>query len=59
MATHSSIFAWKPLGQRSLVDYSPCGRQELDMAERLSTPKNGAVVPRIVLNFHLPEICVN
>ena len=25
MATHSSILAWKPLGQRSLVGYSPKG----------------------------------
>ena len=25
MATHSSIFAWKIHGQRSLMDYSPWG----------------------------------
>ena len=25
MATHSSILAWRILGQRSLVDYSPQG----------------------------------
>ena len=27
MATHSSTFAWEPLGQRSLVGYSPWGRR--------------------------------
>ena len=35
MATHSSILAWKSHGQRSLVGYSPGGRKELDMTERL------------------------
>ena len=38
MATHSSILAWRiPHGQRSLVGYSPWGRKESDMTERLST----------------------
>ena len=36
MATHSSIFAWKSRGQRSLVGYSPWGRTELDTTEQLS-----------------------
>ena len=35
MATHSSILAWKIHGQRSLVDYSPWGRKELDTTETL------------------------
>jgi len=30
MATHSSIFAWKCHGQRSLAGYSPRGRKESD-----------------------------
>ena len=33
MASHSSILAWRILSQRSLVDYSPWGRKELDMTE--------------------------
>ena len=35
MATHSSILAGESHGQRSLVGYSPRGRKELDMTERL------------------------
>ena len=37
MATHSSICLENPHGQRSLLDYSPCGHKELDMTERLSS----------------------
>ena len=33
MATHSSILAGQFRGQRSLVDCSPWGRQELDTTE--------------------------
>ena len=29
MATHSSLLAWKPHGQRSLVVYNPQGQKEL------------------------------
>ena len=35
MAIHSSIIAWKILGQRSLVGYSPWGRKESDTTEGL------------------------
>ena len=35
MSTHFSILAWRTHGQRSLVGYSPRGRKELDMTERL------------------------
>ena len=35
MATHSSILAWKSLGQRNLVGYSPWGHKESDTTERL------------------------
>ena len=38
MAIHSSTISWKSHGQRSLVDYSPWGRKELDTTERLSFP---------------------
>ena len=37
MATHSSILARKPHGQRSLVGYSPWGHKELDISEQLNT----------------------
>ena len=37
MATHSSIIAWKSHRQRSPAGYSPWGRKESDMTERLST----------------------
>ena len=37
MATHSSILPGKSHGQRSLADYSPRGRKELDMTEQLRT----------------------
>ena len=30
MAIHSSILAWRSLGQRSLAGYSPWGHKELD-----------------------------
>ena len=33
IATHSTILAWKSHGQRSLVGYSPQGRNESDMTE--------------------------
>ena len=35
MAIHSSILPGKFHGQRSLVSYSPWGRKESDMTERL------------------------
>ena len=35
MATYSSIFPGESHGQRSLVGYSPRGRKELDMTERV------------------------
>ena len=35
MAPHSSTLAWKIHGQRSLVGYSPWGREESDTTERL------------------------
>ena len=39
MATHSSTLAWKKShGRRSLVDYSPWGREELDTTDRLHFP---------------------
>ena len=37
-ATHSSILPGKSHGQRSLVDYSPWGCQELDTTEQLHFP---------------------
>ena len=36
MATHSSILAWEPHGERSLVGYSLWGCKESDMTEWLS-----------------------
>ena len=40
MANHSSISCLEtPNGQRSLVGYSPWDHKELEMTERLSTPK--------------------
>ena len=35
MAAHSSIFAGKSNGQRSLAGYSPWGRKESDTTEQL------------------------
>ena len=35
MATHSSTLVWRIHGRRSLVGYSPWGREESDMTERL------------------------
>ena len=37
MATHSSIFAWKIHGQKSLTGYSLRGRKESDRTEQPST----------------------
>ena len=36
MATHSSVPAWRPHGQRSLEGYSPWGCKESDTTEQLS-----------------------
>ena len=36
MATHSNILAWRIHGQRSLADYSPWSRKELDTTEQLT-----------------------
>ena len=49
MATHSSILAWRIPWMRSLVSYSPWGRKESDMTEKLhfTTPwKEIYVQPR-------------
>ena len=35
MASHSSTLAWKIHRQRSLIGYSPWGREESDRTERL------------------------
>ena len=35
MVTHSRILAWKSHGQRSLADYSPWGRLEVDTTYRI------------------------
>ena len=35
LATHSRMLAWKIPGRRSLVGYSPWGRKESGMTERL------------------------
>ena len=50
MATHSSILAWKSHGQRSLVGYSPWGRQESDKLEsrlpkEISTASDKQMIP--------------
>ena len=38
MATHSNILAWRiPMDRGACQGYSPWGRKELDMTERLST----------------------
>ena len=37
MATHSRFLFGEPREQRSLLDYSPQGRKELDMTEVMST----------------------
>ena len=37
MATHSGILAWKIPWREEPVGYSPQGRKELEMIERLST----------------------
>ena len=35
MATHSSTLAWKIHGRRRMAGYSPWGRKESDVTERL------------------------
>ena len=40
MATHSSILAWRIHGRRSLMDYSPWSRKELDWAANTHTHVN-------------------
>ena len=44
LAPHSSTLAWKIHGRSSLVGYSPWGRKESDMAERL--------------HFHFSLLCI-
>ena len=48
MATHSSILSWRFHGQRSLVSYSPWGRKESAMTERLTHT-----------HTHIPSLLVN
>ena len=36
MAIHSSVLAWKTLGQRSLMGYSPWGHKGSETTEQLS-----------------------
>ena len=36
MATHSSLLAWRILGQRSLEGYSPWGCKESDTTEQVT-----------------------
>ena len=36
MATHSSFLPWEIHGPRNLAGYSPCGRKESDVTERLT-----------------------
>ena len=43
MATHSSILAWRPHGQRRLVGYSPRGHKESDTTERLNTAEHPSI----------------
>ena len=42
-AAHSSILAWRIPWTEEPAGYSPWGRRELDMAERLTLPFSGAV----------------
>ena len=53
MATHSSIVAWRIL-ERSLVGYSPRGRKESDMTERLNFHFHFSAVATGLekINFH-------
>ena len=45
MATHSNILAWKIPWAEEPGDYSPWGRKELDMTERLNTHTDKLVKP--------------
>ena len=42
MVTHSRILAWKSHGQRSLADYSPWGRREVDTTSLENPMDRGA-----------------
>ena len=56
MATHTSTLDGKSHGPKSLVGYSPWGRKESDMTERLhflSFFLNGLVVFPTFFNFSL------
>ena len=48
MVTHSSSLAWKIPWTVSVVGYSPWGRKELDMTERLYFSKKPSVHARIL-----------
>ena len=43
MATHYSILAWRILGQKSLVGYSPCVCKETDTIEQPTENCKGAL----------------
>ena len=59
MATHSSIPCLEnPHRQRSLVSYSPWGRQELDTTERLNTAQTQGILKGKVSNdFKIFILC--
>ena len=45
MATHSSILAGEPHGQRSLAGYSPRGRKDSDTTEQPSATEHLSYSP--------------
>ena len=51
MATHPSILAWRiPWTEESLVGYSPWGRKEVDMTERLSVTHTQRLMMLVIVS---------
>ena len=61
MATHSCILAWKIPWMRSLVGYSPRGRKESDMTERLHFRAKLILVRlrKVSMHTETPEVTIH
>ena len=62
MATNFSILAWRiPMGQRSLLGYSPRGHKESDTTEWLSTAQHTYrdIDIKIYIAYIFSSLCIN
>ena len=59
MAIHSSILAWRSLGQRSLAGYSPWGHKELDKTKATQHTQVHISTSALKLVWYIVEVYEN